>query len=149
MGNVFNQKRPCKCDHCGYPSPVLELNSVIYNGGRTYGEWPLVWYCPHCRSSVGCHNGTDIPYGFMAPSAVRKARCHAHKAFDPIWEDKHLTRTEAYSTLASYLKISLDECHISLFGIEQCQAVVEASKSIIKSFTKKSKTNHYQIKRRN
>ena len=62
----------------------------------------------------------------VADSKTREARHAAHETFDKLWQDKHMTRNHAYNRLRKCLGLkTLDETHIGLFGIRQCEATIE------------------------
>jgi len=114
---------PTICPHCGGPVRLME-NSEIY--GRHYGEWPFAYGCKPCDAYVGLHPFTAIPLGTLATRAMRDARQQAKAAFNPLWTQGDMSRTEAYAWLASALGITdVEQCHIGWFDIEQCQRVVE------------------------
>lgn len=56
-------------------------------------------------------------------SATRMARIMAHRFFDPLWEEGHMTRHEAYAWLAKEAELPIHECHIGMFDKEMCEAV--------------------------
>ncbi|MDR6886101.1 MULTISPECIES: zinc-finger-containing protein [Variovorax] len=118
---------PEKCPHCG--SPVfIDSNSCIY--GREYGEWPWALMCTGCDSYVGLHPFTGIPLGTLATPEMRRARSAAKDAFNPLWQDGPMTRSDAYAWLASALGIAdVEQCHIAWFDVAQCAAVVAAVKA--------------------
>lgn len=106
---------------CGKPSTLTD-GTDIYPGLPHLAQ-KAMWKCPCGSSYVGCHPGTIKPLGTPADKETRRAREAAHAAFDPIWRDKSLRRTEAYRRLAAKLGISVDECHIGLFDIATCLKV--------------------------
>lgn len=63
------------------------------------------------------------------------ARQAAHAAFDQLWSNNQ-ERSQAYRWLASKLEISLDECHISKFGVNQCNRVIDLSEKQMLLFGK-------------
>lgn len=108
--------------------------AVLVNGSEIYPHRPdlykLNFYKCNCGSYVGCHRGTTKPLGNPANSETRAARSVAHKAFDPLWRDFGFERKDLYSSLASYMGLDKSECHIGMFDIEQCNAVVEFSNTV-------------------
>lgn len=56
-------------------------------------------------------------------SALARARVAAHSAFDPLWKDKHMTRSDAYRWLAAQLGIAPSACHILYFDEATCARV--------------------------
>lgn len=68
--------------------------------------------------SVGFHLSKAEP-----GSALAYSRMAAHAAFDPIWKDGHMLRSEAYRWLADRLGITKGECHIVNFDDRTCRKV--------------------------
>lgn len=95
-------------------------------GMQTHDKWPNVWYCSDCGAMVGCHAGTDIPFGLMADRETRDARWRAHRAFDPLWKLRVMSREEAYKWLAKVLAVPVAEAHISMLSSDQCEALITA-----------------------
>jgi hypothetical protein len=86
-----------------------------------------IWACERCDTRVGCFDGTDIPKGSMASHELRKARMEAHRAFDPIWKEGLISRTEAYALLAQRLGMRVEDCHFGQMGPKACrEAATEA-----------------------
>ena len=69
------------------------------------------------------------PLGRLANAELRRAKSAAHAAFDPLWKSKRMKRRDAYGWLARELGISRDNCHIGMFDIAACRAVVRAAAS--------------------
>ena len=118
---------PDACPHCG--SEVwIGGNERIY--GQPFGEWPWALMCSGCDSYVGLHPFTGIPLGTLATRPMRDARKQAKAAFNPLWQDGAMTRSDAYAWLAAELSITnVEECHIGWFDVAQCAAVVAAVKA--------------------
>lgn len=57
-------------------------------------------------------------------SALARARCQAHAAFDPTWQSGRMTRTAAYLQLAKRLGLKKADCHMLHFDIAMCERVV-------------------------
>lgn len=57
-------------------------------------------------------------------SELAKARIAAHAAFDPFWKSGRFDRGVAYEWLASEMGIPVAQCHMVLFDVAACQAVV-------------------------
>lgn len=53
-----------------------------------------------------------------------QAKYVAHACFDPIWREGYMTRHEAYSWLAEQMGLKRSECHIRLFDLGMCEAVI-------------------------
>lgn len=118
---------PTHCPYCGGLVSVTTHEEVY---GSVYSDWPFLYRCEDkvCDSHVGLHPHTDIPLGTLANPEVRAARTRAHKAFDPLWREGAMTRSEAYSWLAAHLGIAKEDCHISWFDVDTCNAVTKICK---------------------
>ena len=86
------------------------------------------YVCEPCKAWVGCHKGTDTPMGTLANMSLRRRRNAAHKAFDRLYKEGFMKRTECYTWLAFTLNIPTKFCHIGLFNEEQCLNVTQVSK---------------------
>lgn len=122
--------------HC----PYCDRPAVLTTGARIYPHRPDLfalkfWQCAPCEAWVGCHkvgrgygDGTR-PLGRLANAELRAAKSAAHAAFDPLWMakgNKGEARKRAYRWLAQELRISEANCHIGMFDVAQCRAVVDA-----------------------
>lgn len=113
------------CPYCGSPSRLAD-SQLVY-GGRSYGPIYICQRWPDCDSYVGCHPGTNHPLGRLANPQLRKSKRAAHAAFDPLWRGGLMvSRQEAYLWLSHKLGIPASKCHIGMFDVEQCEAVVRA-----------------------
>lgn len=108
---------PTKCDNCASLNIERCLNSVVY--GMTRGDWPYCYFCRECRAMVGCHPNTFNPMGLMATPRIRRRRGQLHLLFDPIWQNKYMSRQDAYRWLAKELNLETDDCHIGQLTLDQ------------------------------
>lgn len=111
------------CPYCGKQAELV-------TGSAMYPHRPDLaskrfWRCSPCRAWVGCHPGTREPLGRLANSELRRAKQDAHEAFDPIWKEGPLSRSEAYEWLARKLGIPSAECHVGMMDVPTCRRVVE------------------------
>lgn len=116
------QQQAPTCPYCQAASECVD-GTVIYPHRPDLAEKKF-WRCAPCDAYVGCHDGTPEPFGRLANAELRQAKTKAHIAFDPIWRTGRMTRSDAYRWLAEKLGISIDECHIGMFDVEQCEKVV-------------------------
>jgi hypothetical protein len=116
-------------------SPVEYVSHAKIYGGREFSSWPFIYLCTNqgCLASVGVHEGTEHPLGTLADAKTKTARKAAHAAFDPIWKNKQMKRSEAYQWLADQLDIERWRCHISWFDVSYCNQVVKLCLSRVKS----------------
>lgn len=83
------------------------------------------WVCYRDNTRVGCHPGTNSPFGDMVGPEVRKARQSVHAAMDPHWlqlpkRQRGKARDKAYRRLAKGLGLTKDEAHVGMFSMAQC-----------------------------
>lgn len=125
------------CQYCGKPANLATGDDIYQHRPDL---WSLkFWCCEPCGAYVGCHkkgstalvgkrqilsDGT-LPLGVLANAELRKAKSAAHAAFDPAWRNGVMSRSAAYTWLASALGIKKHDCHIGLFSVEQCQRVIQ------------------------
>jgi hypothetical protein len=88
----------------------------------------------------------------MANRRVRKLRLDAHSAFDPIWQEKLLTRFKAYVWLSVALGVTEDACHISQLTEAQLRDVIRLSNEYLAEnrealLKRKEKKNDQRTKR--
>jgi hypothetical protein len=114
------------CPYCNKTSTFYESSSQFYRG-RNYGP---VYACEDCDSLVGCHPGTTQPLGVPANKALRELRQNAHRAFDRLWRggESVMKRSDAYRWLALNMGLLSKQCHIGMFGEDQCCKVIELVK---------------------
>lgn len=110
------------CPYCNKNTRLCD-SSVIY--GKSYGK---IYLCVSCRAYVGVHKGTDHALGRLANSELRYWKKAAHAAFDPIWKRGIIKRKDAYTWLATELRIDASRCHIGMFDVTECKQVVEVCK---------------------
>jgi hypothetical protein len=123
--------------------PYCDQHAELVTGNALYPHRPDLfglefWHCDDCDAYVGCHkagawtyiggrkvvsDGT-LPLGRLADAELRQAKQDAHAAFDPIWKSRGMTRRQAYEWLAKSLGISFVNCHIGMFDVDGCRAVV-------------------------
>lgn len=117
----LKSERRLFCDHCQRPAE-LHLGQAVFPDRKDLADRRF-WACWKCNAWVGCHRGTDRPFGPLAKEDLRHARMAAHKAFDPVWQSGRMDRSEAYDWLAASLGIRRDCCHIGMMDLEQCLRV--------------------------
>ena len=122
------------CDYCKRPSSLVSGDVIYPHRPDLYSK--KFWHCAGCDAYVGCHaagngygDGTR-PLGRLANAELRKAKREAHAHFDPLWQSGKIGRRDAYAILAGVLGISASDCHIGMFDVQQCRAVIEAKPAI-------------------
>lgn len=115
-------KREVNCPYCDGLAHLVS-GMVIYPTRKDLAFLKF-WLCSddsHEWAYVGCHQGGSIPLGRLATSELRRAKSKTHRAFDPLWKDKHMSRAEAYLWLSQKLNIPRVECHIGMFDLNLCK----------------------------
>ncbi|WP_019583818.1 zinc-finger-containing protein [Thioalkalivibrio sp. ALE16] len=111
------------CPYCGGWSERVAGRDLYPHRADLFER--TFYRCDPCDAHVGCHPGTGKPLGRLANAALRRAKSQAHAAFDPIWKNGAMSRSQAYSWLARQMALPKSECHIGDFDEGQCAAVVE------------------------
>lgn len=115
-----------KCVECGgLARPVT--GSVIYPHRPDLHK--LTFYQCACGAYCGSHKTNGRPLGAPAGKGTRAARQRAHRTFDPIWKERHMSRGAAYDWLASCLGIATLNCHIALMDYETAERVTRLAKT--------------------
>jgi hypothetical protein len=113
------------CPYCRAPA-VQCTGADIYDNPAYLLK--IIWRCSPCHAWVGCHEGTSVPLGRLANSALRHAKRKAHDAFDALWRpgtaQRCETRSRAYYWLALRLRIRPEDCHIGMFDVDTCNRTV-------------------------
>jgi len=116
-----------RCPYCSNFSDFVTGKEIYPHRSDLFN---LNFYrCEPCKAYVGTHKGTTQPLGRLANAELRKAKSEAHRAFDPLWRNKTISRTKAYKWLAKKLDMPVKDCHIGMFNVDQCRGVLEIMKS--------------------
>ena len=131
--DIYPESKVLECPECGG-------NMIL----RKSPKYPHPFYgCtrfPYCTSSHGAHpNGA--PLGIPGNAETKEWRIKAHAAMDPLWgrgdtttdkQRKNYRRKVAYNWLAFQLGIKnvREECHIAMFGVEQCKDVIAVCEGV-------------------
>ena len=113
------------CDYCGDEAKLVG-GLVIYPHRRDLRNAKF-WYCEPCGAYVGTHanSKTHAPFGRLANAELRALKQQVHALFDPLWEGRETSRTDAYRWLADALAIPARECHIGMFDPERCRTAID------------------------
>ena len=133
-----------KCPYCG-AEVVLRDATFVYTSNKAK-DYNKVWVCsnyPKCDAYVGCHKGTTIPMGRLANARLRTLKKEAHRQFDPLWKSGLMSRKEAYRWLSNMLNIDLDECHIGMFDIKNCQRTIHLCRKQDNPVINEYRLKHY------
>lgn len=131
MSDLINTGQ--QCPYCGNKTEFID-SSAVY--GTSYG---MIYRCPPCNAWVGVHKGTNKALGQLANPELREWKKKAHALFDPLWMkkmrsgcSKKKARGAAYKWLSQQMGIPVDQTHIGMFDVTQCQQVVELCKPFYK-----------------
>ena len=114
------------CPYCNQPAVFLPNSAEVYRG-RDYGP---IWICRPCQAWVGCHKPGDVPLGRLANATLRRRKMEAHAAFDPLWKNGSMTRSDAYRWLSQAMGVT--EAHIGQMDVDECRRVIELCKERMK-----------------
>lgn len=125
--SLINQGKWC---HMCKKETELVDSKVVY--GVSYG---MIYLCKCCGSYVGTHSDGITSKGSIANKELRELRKQAHAAFDKIWKEGLLPRSNAYAWLSRTMNIDRDLTHIGMFKMRQCKECIEVSKEFYKTHT--------------
>lgn len=117
LTNKFPQIRyDLKCGDCGSDMHLVQSPKFKrpFYGCRRF---------PECRGTMGAHDNGS-PLGTPIDTAGRVARKRAHAAFDRIWQEKSLSRSDAYKWMQQRMNLTSEEAHISRLSAEQCEHLI-------------------------
>ncbi len=108
------------CPYCGNAAELVD-SSAVYQ--RSYG---MIWMCKPCDAYTGVHSSSPTfkPLGTLAKKELRALRRKAHALFDPMWQSKKMTRSEAYSQLAKLMNLPKEKTHVAMFSEDQCKEAI-------------------------
>jgi hypothetical protein len=107
---------PNACDACGRDCVILTTNQTAYGERAVVDPDRRIYFCRYCKASVGLHDGTNHPLGFMADGATRALRARAHSEFDRMWKHGPLSRRAAYELVVVELSIPRERCHFAMMA---------------------------------
>ena len=111
------------CQYCNKPAKLV-LGGVIYP--RRPDLWKKnFWNCGDCKAWVGCYPNSRTPLGVLANEELRKLKKEVHDAFDPIWRNGRMSRSQAYKWLSGALNIPAAETHVGMFSPDRCREALE------------------------
>jgi len=111
------------CPYCRSAAKLVTGN-VIYPHRPDLASLKF-WQCKPCGAFVGTHKNSSshAPLGTLANATLRRDRSQAHAAFDPLWRDGSMSRTDAYRWASNVLKLPLPKTHIAMMTSEQCETL--------------------------
>ena len=126
-----------RCPYCGAVSQLRSAEGIYIDNSKNV----MLYVCrnyPSCDSYVRVHPGTTIPMGTLANRKVRALRAEAHKYFNQIYLRGIMSREDAYEWLSHMLGLPIKDTHIGQMGEYYCQKVIEESRKLLDSQTKRS-----------
>lgn len=109
---------PTKCPYC---RRVAEFKTSLEHYGEDYGN--NVYVCKPCDAYVGTYGRSRKPYGTLANGELRIERKNTHSVFDLMWQQGHMTRSEAYHWLSLKTGLPPQKTHIGMFNLRECKVV--------------------------
>ena len=122
--------RPMRCPYCGGPVVYRSSKGIYRDGSRQTMLYVCANY-PACDAYVRVHEGTRIPVGSLADWKLRKLRREAHRHFNRLYDDGHMSRQDAYRWLADITGAPPSEAHIGHMGEYYCQFVIDKSDELM------------------
>ena len=119
-------KIPTICRYCGGVIRLVPAETVYgSSANRLEKRNEKIYQCQNCNARVGCHRGTNRPFGNVANEVLRLKRIETHQAFDSFWKQRHMSRTAAYKWLAEKMDLPMETAHIGGFEMDQCQKAID------------------------
>lgn len=100
-----------------------EDGQPMYQKKGKYGPYLVCQNWPKCDVSHGLHPDGE-PMGVPAGKKTREARVLAHEKFDRFWQNRLMTRREAYQWMQKAMALSKDDAHIASLSFNQCHALM-------------------------
>ena len=69
------------------------------------------------------------------------ARIEAHRTFDRLWKEGHLSRGQAYQWLQQKMNLSPDDAHMKQMSVEQCEKVTQLALTYLQRNTSRSRNS--------
>jgi hypothetical protein len=110
------------CSYCG--QPTVRVKAIEIYGSVPFANKDFL-LCRPCWAYVGVHGSSGTALGRVANLSLRSKRSAAHRVFDLLYKEGHLSRTAAYKWLSAELDIPAKYTHIAMFGEQTCDRIVE------------------------
>ena len=108
------------CRYCGSVIRLVPAETVYDEYTERLGKkGEMIYQCQNCGARVGCHKGTNRPFGKVANEMLRCKRVQAHRAFDSLWKQRGMKRRNAYRWLAKEMGLPMNAAHIGGFEMDQ------------------------------
>jgi len=119
-----------RCPYCGSAVHLRSADGIYKENSRGVMLYVCAKY-PACNVYVRVHEGTTIPVGTLANGELRALRNEAHRQFNRLYTDGHMTKQSAYDWLASVLSVPGSQAHIGYLGEYYCNLVITESQRMM------------------
>jgi hypothetical protein len=133
-----HRNRPDPCPYCGRPPRLYRSSEPIY--GKDNGP---AWVCagwPDCNALVLCHPGGTQPLGTLANEDLRRARRRTHVLLDKLFDPGPMNRSQVYSELAAFMNLDVQDTHIGMFDLGQCEHAAAFARAKLRAIYGKATT---------
>ena len=113
------RKKNITCPYCG-SATVLRPDSFVYKENARGKHLYVCSRYPECDAYVSVNEDTLEPLGTLANGELRHKRIEAHRAFDQIWRNRIMTRSNAYRWLREKYGMRADQAHIAQISDYMC-----------------------------
>lgn len=132
IGMYQEYKLECTCGTIAEydDTDYIKEKKIIVNHNTNKEEFVKIKYithkykCPTCGKECYTHRGTNIPYGNLANSYIRRLRADIHNKMNLLYRT-HNEKSAFYKELSSYLGINSSETHISMLTEEQLNKTLD------------------------
>ena len=111
------------CAECGAPMVLRQTAKFKYKNGQPRKFYGCSRY-PECKGVHGAHPDGK-PLGVPANAETKAHRSEAHRMMERVQMLNRWSKDQMYEFLAGRMGIDTHDCHIGMFGAEQCQRVVD------------------------
>ena len=126
------RKKNLTCPYCG-SATVLRPDSFVYKENARGKHLYVCSRYPECDAYVSVNEDTLEPLGTLANGELRHKRIEAHRAFDQIWRNRIMTRSNAYRWLREKYGMRADQAHIAQFSDYMCESLIRECQKTLKA----------------
>jgi hypothetical protein len=130
---MSEDKLTCKIHCCECNAKVaarLTNGREMYPHRTDLASLPF-WVCDACHNFVGCHHKTanrTKPLGCIPTVELKKLRQEIHRAIDPLWKSKMISRNRLYARLSKILGRQYHTADIRT--VNEAKLILTAAKQI-------------------
>lgn len=110
------------CPSCGAKMELKFTLKFRYKNNDPRKFWGCSRF-PKCKATHGAHPD-GRPLGNPADQPTKEARMRAHAAFDRLWKDGGMSRTQAYVVMQELMGMTPAEAHIGKLTLEECETLI-------------------------